>query len=168
MNCCLYFQKFFNELSFFFCQDYFSAVFLCLSYSDLWYFPRILSSLFFNCSGDSCSVDFTAFLTNFVTATAWVRFASMIFTNLLFFPLLSCHTLTLHMNNNTIIVKEYCPCSFLQNSSGNVSCTRDLLWDSSDNVLRVNLTLTGFLVFLPASSRWLAHYTWAYVNSSMH
>ena len=61
-----------------------------------------------------------------------------------FLPLV-CYTMTSHMNkqnNNTTIVKQYCPCSFLHNSSRNVSCTYDLLWDSSDNVLRVNLTLT--------------------------
>ena len=57
---CLNIQKFFKELSFFFCQNYFPAIFLRLSHSDLWYFPLVLSSLFFNCSWGSCSVDLTA------------------------------------------------------------------------------------------------------------
>ena len=62
-----------------------------------------------------------------------------------FLPLV-CYPMVLHINkrnNNTIIVKQYCPCSFLHNSSRNVSCTRDLLWDRCDNVLRLNLTSTN-------------------------
>jgi len=45
---CLYFQKFINELSFFFSQDYFPAVLLCLPHSDLRYLPCCVIGLFFN------------------------------------------------------------------------------------------------------------------------
>ena len=84
-------------------------------------------------------------LTNPAVSAFWVRYCFSGFGEINSFLPLVCYTMTSHMNkqnNNTIIVKQYCPCSFLHNSSRNVSGTHDLLWDSSDNVLRLNLTLT--------------------------
>jgi len=70
-----------------------------------------------------------------------------------FLPLI-CYTMISHMNkqnNNEIIVKQYCPCSFFHDSSRSVSRTHDLLWDRPDNVLRVNLTLTPMMTCIERS-----------------
>ena len=48
----------------------------------------------------------------------------------------------LHTWINTIVFTHDCSYSFLHNSSRNVSCTHNLSWAITDNVLRVNLTLT--------------------------
>jgi len=75
-------------------------------------------------------------LTSLARATFWVRFASLIFPIYNLFYL--CHVIMIV----TIIVKHYCPCSFLHNSSKSVSYAHNSSWDSSYNVLRFNLTLT--------------------------
>jgi len=67
------------------------------------------------------------------------RFSDFCQFIVIFLPL-SCHY-DLYILD-TIIVKQYCPRSSFHDSSRSVSCTQDLSWDSADNVLRVNLTLT--------------------------
>ena len=41
-----------------------------------------------------------------------------------------------------LYTRQYCPLSSFHNSSRSVSYTQDFSWDSADNGLRVNLTLT--------------------------
>ena len=43
----LYFQKFINQLLFFFSQDYFPAIRFCLSHCNFWYIPRYVIGQFF-------------------------------------------------------------------------------------------------------------------------
>ena len=127
-------QKFIYKFHFFFCQD---SVFV----------PFWSSSTFQSICAHCCTLlNLYCFLSCWVlTESQFGYFLSPFCFNGFVKLIVFCPWYImqwLHTWLNTIIVKQYCPCSFLHNSSRIVSCTQDLSWDITDNVLRVNLTLT--------------------------